>query len=216
MIVKTKYMLASTALVALFLLSGPVRAEVVVHETVTETKDGKTVQRTTTKESAAMPGHKSEMYWSSDEHSMTPSGARVVNFMDFDLNEDKILSINEVGKMLFKLYDTDGNELIDNNEYERRAVVTIMPIEKNTIVSYDFDGDGFADKTKYTYETFIKDTLLTKFDKNRDGLSPHEFMDMTIIEADVNNDKMIDLGEWQGSYIPSVDKINKRKALYNK
>lgn len=118
--------------------------------------------------------------------------------------------------MLFKLYDADSNGVIDNNEYERRAVITVMPMEKNTSVSYDFDGDGNTDVTKHTYETFTRDTLLTRYDANRDGLSPHEFMDMYFNEADVNNDRMVDLKEWQGSYITSIDKTNKEKARLNK
>ncbi|MEZ0259933.1 MAG: hypothetical protein ACAH80_02930, partial [Alphaproteobacteria bacterium] len=96
------------------------------------------------------------------------------------------------------------------------AVATVLPMEKNIVITYDFDGDGLADKTQHTQETFSRDTLLTRFDSNKDGLSPHEFMDMHFNEADVNNDKVVDLKEWQGSYIPRLDKLNKQKAQVNK
>ncbi len=214
MLYRTKCLLVSTALLALMLHTAPSFGGTVVQETVTETPNGTIVEKTvTTGVPATVP---TQTTWKSEERSTAATGARVVNFMDFDLNRDKILSINEIGKMLFQLYDTDGNEVIDNVEYDRRAVVTVMPMEKNTVVSYDFDGDGIADKTRYTYETFTRDTLLTKFDRNKDGLSPHEFMDMPFLTADANHDKGIVLTEWQGSYIPNLDKQNRAKGSVNK
>jgi hypothetical protein len=221
-------LLASTALAACLLHAAPSLGDTVVHETVTETPGATTVKKTvteTTPDSTSVhttvttdqPGAtKTEVHWNTEEHSMAATGARTINFMDFDLNKDGILSINEIGQMLFKFYDTDGNQVIDNNEYERRAVVTVLPMEKNTVVSYDFDGDGRPDETKYTYETFTRDTLLTRFDKNKDGLSPHEFTGLDFLAADVNHDKVIDLKEWQGSYIASIDKTNKENARFNK
>ena len=35
------------------------------------------------------------------------TGARIVNFMDFDMNKDGMLSTSEIGDMLFKLFDSD-------------------------------------------------------------------------------------------------------------
>jgi hypothetical protein len=221
-------LLASTALAACLLYALPAPADVTVKETVTETPGSTTVRKTvtettpdsssthTTVTTQSPETTKTETRWRTEEHSASPTGTRVINFMEFDLNKDAILSISEIGQMLFKLYDTDGNQIIDNNEYERRSVVSVLPMEKNTVVSYDFDGDGRADETKYTYETFSRDTLLTRFDKNKDGLSPHEFMDMSFLSADVNHDKAIDLKEWQGSYTASIDKTNKENARFNK
>lgn len=186
-----KPLLASTAMAACLLCAGPSFAGEKTETTVTKTE------------------------WSTKESSTATTGSRVINFMEFDLNKDSVLSVDEVGKMLFKLFDADGNEVIDNNEFERRAVVTIMPIEKNTVVSYDFDGDGVADKTQYTYESFTRDTLLTRFDKNRDGLSPREFMGTDFMAADIDNDKFVDLKEWRGSYIASIDKENKANSRLN-
>lgn len=214
MLYKTKYLLASTALLACMLHTAPSFSATVVNETVTESPAGTTVKKTVTETSG--DSSTTETYWKTIETSLPAVGTRTFNFMDFDLNHDGVLSINEVGKMLFKLYDTDGNGVIDNNEYERRAVLTVVPMQKNTTVSYDLDGDGIADVTKYTYETFMQDTLLTRFDKNRDGLSPHEFTGLDFLAADVNHDKVIDLKEWQGSYIASIDKLNKENARFNK
>lgn len=218
---KTKWLSATTAIAAFMLQMSPAFSETVTTtETTRESPTGITTKTTVTTDEPIMAptstSSTTSSTWTSEEHSTHVTGARVINFMDFDLVKDGLLSINEVGEMLFKLYDMDGNNVIDNIEYERRAVFTIMPMEKNTIVSYDFDGDGIADKTKYTQETFMKDTMLTRFDKNRDGLSPHEFMGTFFLAADINNDKAIDLQEWQGSYRPEIDKENRAKSPFNK
>jgi hypothetical protein len=224
---KTNCLLATTALFGLMLQASTSFGGTVVRETTTTTPNGSSTTTTTQQSVTTSPvttttattvtgTTSSETYWRTEEHSTGTNGARSINFIQFDMNNDKILSINEIGLMLFKLYDTDGNQVIDNIEYERRAVVTVLPMEKNTVVSYDFDGDGLADKTQYTQETFSRDTLLTRFDSNKDGLSAHEFMDMHFNEADVNNDKVVDEKEWRGSYIPRLDKLNKQKAQVNK
>lgn len=210
---KAKYFLTTTALVGCMLYAGASFAETIKHETTTTettTETIKTVAPTTTTHSS------SETHWTTEQRSVVPAGTRVINFMEFDLNKNGILSLPEIGEMLFKLYDTDGNEIIDNNEYERRAAVTVIPMEKNSVVSYDFDGDGVADKVEYTYEMFMQDTLLTRFDKNKDGLSAHEFIDKAFLGADLNKDKAIDLKEWQASYIPSIERELKEKARFNK
>lgn len=218
---KTNCLLATAALFGLMLQATTSFGGTVVRETTTTTPNGSsttttTQQSVTTSPVTATGTTSTETYWRTEEHSTGTPGARIINFIQFDMNNDRILSINEIGVMLFKLYDTDGNQVIDNIEYERRAVVTVLPMEKNTVVSYDFDGDGLADKTQYTQETFSRETLLTRFDANKDGLSPHEFMDMHFNEADVNNDKVVDEKEWRGSYIPRLDKLNKQKAQVNK
>lgn len=215
MFYRTRQLLVSTALVALMLHTAPSFGDTMTSKkTVTETPAGTTTKQSVTTESSGTT--RTETNWKTEERSIPATGSRIINFLDFDMNKDTILSINEIGEMLFKLYDTDGNNVIDNIEYDRRAVVTILPVEKNTVISYDFDGDGKADETKYTYETFMQDTLLTRFDMNRDGLSPREFTDLHFMAADVNNDKVVDLKEWQGSYIPSLDRKNKKEALFNK
>jgi hypothetical protein len=229
MLYKTKYLLASTAIMACMLHAVPSYSDTVVHEIVTTSSVGATVVKKTVTETAPdsttvhttvttdEPGMvRTETHMKTEEHSVTISGAHVINFMDFDLNKDGVLSRNEIGKMLFKLYDTDGNEIIDNKEYERRSIITVLPMQKDTMVSYDFDGDGKPDVTKYTYETFAQDTLLSRYDTNKDGLSPHEFTGLDFLAADVNHDHAIDLKEWQGSYISSIDKANKEKARLNK
>ncbi|MFH1158459.1 MAG: hypothetical protein V1721_06210 [Pseudomonadota bacterium] len=223
MLYKTKYLLASTALLACMLQAAPSFGDTVVRETVTESPGSTTVKKTVTETmpdsttvhttvTTEQPGTTTtETRWRT-----TKPGEYAIDFMGFDLNNDGVMSRDEIGQMLFRLYDTDNNNVIDNNEYERRNVVTVMPMQKDTVVTYDFDGDGQPDETTYTYETFMQDTMLARFDMNHDGLSAHEFTDLNFLAADVNRDHAIDLKEWQGTYTSSIDKANKLKARLNK
>src|SRR5690606_33257010 len=54
------------------------------------------------------------------------------NFSAFDLNGDNILSMSEVGQKLFYVFDTDGNEVLDNIEFNNKKIMTIIPMEKMT------------------------------------------------------------------------------------
>src|SRR5688500_8591460 len=83
-------------------------------------------------------------------------GTKKVNFADFDRNHDGQLSRVEIGEELFFIFDTDGNEVIDNLEYTKAMVVTIIPMEKSEVFSVDFNDDGVADEETYNYEEFVQ------------------------------------------------------------
>lgn len=204
-------------------MEGKTVTNIVTEETpVTEIRETTTASgmpvgtevRTTTVTTA--PVQRSETVLETKEKILTPAGTRTIAFSDFDLNGDHILSRNEVGTKLFKLYDTDGNEVIDNIEFERRAVLTVLPVQKETKISFDFDGDGIIDESQVSQQTFMDSTLLTRFDQNQDGLSPHEFTRRDFMKADINNDKQVDLEEWKGSYIATIDARNESDARFNK
>ncbi|TVQ81847.1 MAG: hypothetical protein EA357_11620 [Micavibrio sp.] len=209
---KTKLLFVSAALITGMLCASPAFSDSIVRETVTTTRDGKTVQRTVTTETPGTTILRSN----GKEYVHTPGGIHVVEFIDFDLNKDGIMSTHEVGEMLFKLYDTDGNNVIDNMEYNRPLIITVKPVEHHTTIYYDLNGNGKADEVVHTYETFKQDTRLADFVTNKDGLSARDFTNLHFNEVDVNGDGMIDLEEWQGTYIPSVDRANKERARFNR
>ncbi|MCF8495705.1 MAG: hypothetical protein K9G62_03455 [Alphaproteobacteria bacterium] len=126
------------------------------------------------------------------------------DFMAFDLNKDNILSMTEVGQKLFYIFDTDGNEVIDNIEFDNKKVMTIIPMEKSTFTFIDRDDDGQAEHGAFSYETFIEKSGLMRFDKNMDGLSPSDFIGRSFLELDTNHSKAIELPEWKKVYIESV------------
>ena len=144
-----------------------------------------------------------------------PEGSNVVNFSAFDLNGDNILSMNEVGEKLFYVFDTDGNEVIDNIEFDNKNVMTLTPMEKDTYTFTDWDEDGVAESATYTYETFYQESGLMRFDKNKDGLSPADFTGHTLLELDIDNSKVIELDEWKKAYIASVAPDNADNERYN-
>lgn len=178
--------------------AAPAYSQTVVRETVTTT------------ETAAPVVSRTEVI-------TTAPAAHVVRVSDFDLKSGGVLSFREVARMLFKVFDTNGNEVIDNNEYEKRALVSLdpAPVKTQTVYSYDYDGDGVADVTKRTYETFLTDSRLVLFGRSADGISAHDFTGEHFNIVDVNNDFAIDMKEWEGTYIASIDRENRMKAGLN-
>ncbi len=130
-----------------------------------------------------------------------PPGSTSINLADFDMNKDGILSSYEVGEMLFGFFDTNGNNSLDSKEYDARTILTVVPMEKETTITYDFDNDGIPDKVQSTYETFTQNTQLSRFGGNPNGLSPHEFLDQTFSAADKNDNGDIYKVEWRSAYI---------------
>lgn len=123
-----------------------------------------------------------------------------IDFMAFDVNGDSKLSREEVGDKLFKLFDNDGNEVIDNQEFNMRKVMTIIPLKKEVFTFVDRDSDGNTDETTYSYSEFFQKSGLMRFDNNMDGLSPSEFIKVEFGKLDDNNSKVIELDEWKEAY----------------
>lgn len=130
-----------------------------------------------------------------------PAGTTAVNLRDFDMNADGILSSREVGEMLFKLFDSDTNNVIDAAEYENKAILTVVPMQKETTITYDFDNDGVADRTQIASETFSQNTQLSRFGSSPNGLSPHDFIDRTFSAVDKDASGSVDRTEWADAYI---------------
>jgi hypothetical protein len=122
------------------------------------------------------------------------------DFSAFDLNHDNVLTMREVGKKLFYVFDNDGNEVIDNIEFQNKKVMTIIPMEKQTFTFMDYDSDGNSDQSTFTYETFIQQSHLMRFDTDMDGLSPAEFIGFSFLETDDDNSKAVELEEWEEAY----------------
>lgn len=133
----------------------------------------------------------------------------------FDLNHDNILSIPEVGTKLFYLFDTDGNEVIDNVEFNNANFMTIIPMQEQTFTFVDSDSDGKAESSSYTYNTFFQESRLARFDKEMNGLSPADFIGSSFLELDDDNSKVIELPEWKEAYTIMVHAKNAEPERYN-
>ena len=145
-----------------------------------------------------------------------PTGTRLVNLDEYDTNHDGVLSRRETGEMLFKLLDSDGNQIIDNVEFKQRNMLTVAPMEKETIVSYDFNNDGQPDRVERSSEVIEQKTMLSAFDKDGAGMSPKDLAGKEFLNMDVNRDGAIDIYEWRGAYDEKIDKQNRSNARLNR
>jgi hypothetical protein len=141
---------------------------------------------------------------------------QTVNFAEFDIDNDGQLSRKEIGAKLFYIFDTDGNHVIDNKEYLKPMVLTIIPMQKEKIVTYDFNDDGIADKTQYKHKEFFEQSMLAKFDKDGNGLSASDFIERNFWSLDDNRDKVIDIKEWQAAYIKATSPSAANPNRYNR
>jgi hypothetical protein len=142
--------------------------------------------------------------------------ANMIEMSAFDRNGDGILSMKEVGDKLFDVFDRDGNRVIDNVEFRKNSLLTIAPMEKETVTYVDYDAAKcLADKITYTREEFMKLSQLVRFAGDMDGLSPEEFMDKSFLALDDNDDKVIDREEWQEAYADLVRLPHEEEERYN-
>lgn len=138
-----------------------------------------------------------------------------VNFSAMDLNGDGILSRSEVGGKLFNIFDGDGNGVIDNIEYGRSKVLTVIPLQKSELTMVDFDDDGVPDVTKYTTEDFARFSMLNRFDADNDGLSAEEFINQPFLKMDTDKSGVIEPKEWRAAYIKSLSPLSAKQYRYN-
>ncbi len=135
--------------------------------------------------------------------SVDVPGVKKFDIESFDDNKDNIVTINETGDHLFHLFDLDSNGVLDNIEFTKKTVLTIIPLKSETFTFRDFDDDGKMDAGKYAYSTYIKKSGLAMFDQNRDGLSPDDFVNASFLEMDHNNSHVVEPDEWRTAYIQS-------------
>lgn len=176
-----------------------------------QTRAEDVITTTTTEEAVT----KSRVEWEKKEEPIIKPGAQLLNLNEFDGNKDGRLTRAEIGGKLFHIFDTDGNNLIDNVEYEKKLVATIVPVKETEKIAF-YSGDNLTpDKTITSTEAILKATQLARFDAAGDGLSPRDFAAEPFEKADVSNDRFVAIEEWQGAYDALIDSENKKKQLFN-
>lgn len=146
---------------------------------------------------------------------MPMEDARMIDFAAFDNNGDGILTMGEVGTELFYIFDRDGNEIIDNQEFGRDSLMTIAPMEQETFTFVDRAADGDVETVTYSYDQFLQASQLVKFTNNGAGLSPEEFIQASFLEIDDNDDHAVDLEEWKEAYLPQSQPESAEQDRYN-
>lgn len=149
------------------------------------------------------------------ENKPLPNVKRV-DFMSFDTNHDGVLSMREVGDVLFDAFDKDGNGAIDNIEYDQASVYTVIPMEITNLTFTDYDSDGVDEKVTLTKDEFLERSNLMRFDKDMDGLSPRDFMGSEVKAMDLNHNNLIEKDEWEREYALKVQPKANVAKRYNK
>ena len=93
--------------------------------------------------------------------------------------------------------------------------MTVIPLQKKELTLVDFDDDRVVDITKYSSEDFGKVSMLNRFDKDNNGLSPEEFIGESYIMMDTNRDHAIDIIEWRSAYVSSLSPMSAKQYRYN-
>ncbi len=127
-------------------------------------------------------------------------GKTVLNIAELDANKSGTISHDEIGERLFYLYDQDGNEIIDNVEFDKNLMLSVVPVERETITVVDMNDDGIAEETSFSVDTFMRETRLALFDDHADGLSAQDFIGEGFLKLDSNDDMAIDMNEWKSAY----------------
>lgn len=141
--------------------------------------------------------------------------AAPTSVMMYDLNGDGMLSQAEIGNKLFYRFDTDGNESLDNIEWNQSIVVNLAPMEKVTVTTMDTDGDGVNEQESIDVEVFMERTGLERFDNDGDGLSPREFTGKSVLELDLDKSGLIEMKEWKKAYMDGRAPLAANNDIYN-
>ena len=140
----------------------------------------------------------------------------VVNFSGFDANNDGVLSRSEVGEKLFSSFDTDGNGVIDNIEFDKRNILTYIPMERGTVTYFDYNDDGVIDDMeKLSQQSFIEKSMLDRFATDPRGLSPRDFIELGFWQLDTDRSRVIELSEWKRGYEVALRPEVAESYLYN-
>lgn len=138
---------------------------------------------------------------------------RTITVNELDLNQDGVLSRDEVGEKLFKVFDRDGNEVIDNIEMKTPSLLVFSHMEKKVIEIVDYRDQ--SEEKSVTVEEFLEESKLSRFDKDKDGLSPLDFLRTPFNQVNVKRDGVIDLYEWKRAYAAIVRPKHMEDFNYN-
>ena len=138
-------------------------------------------------------------------------GVKKFDLASFDDNHDGVITVEEAGDHLFHLFDLDSSGVLDNHEFYKKTIITVMPLKERTVTFRDTNSDGRTDDKSYSESTFLEHSGLAAFAGNKDGMSAADFVKKSFLQMDTNNDHVIDAAEWRAAYVEShVPKANQQ------
>ena len=136
----------------------------------------------------------------------------------YDLNGNGILEAEEVGEKLFYQFDRDGNQVLDNIEFNRALDLKFAPVEKTRVVTVaiDYNNNSIVDSQEVTQEVVMQRTGLDRFSTRSDGgVTPREFIGKTVLELDLNRSGVVELHEWKRAYMERQAPLAADNIIYN-
>lgn len=145
-----------------------------------------------------------------------PNPHRVINLDSFDLNHDGFFEHDEIGQVLFRIFDADDNLIIDNIEYTIPRIASFTPMKKKTVDTVVYRDYYKSTKVTVSQEEFLQLSRLSRFDRGQDGVSAKDFLEMpfNLVNAD-KTDKVIRIEEWKRAYADSVKPRHMEPYNYN-
>ncbi|MCB9988043.1 MAG: hypothetical protein H6868_01775 [Rhodospirillales bacterium] len=138
-----------------------------------------------------------------------------INLEKFDSNQDGVFERDEIGETLFRLFDRDGNKVIDNIEMKRPRIMTFTPMERKTMEIVEYRTDDKPVKETVSRQEFLQQSGLSRFDEGKDGLSPLDFIGKSFYQVNVHKDGVIDMYEWKRAYAEMVRPMHMEAFNYN-
>ena len=136
----------------------------------------------------------------------------------YDTNGNGILEADEVGERLFFQFDRDGNQVLDNLEFNRSLNLTFAPVEKTrtVTVAIDYNNNSIIDSQDVSREIVMQRTGLERFSRNGEaGITPREFIGKSFLQLDIDKSGTIDIDEWKRAYMERQAPLSAENMIYN-
>jgi Ca2+-binding EF-hand superfamily protein len=114
-------------------------------------------------------------------------------FNNWDLNGNGVVETNEFSQSLRKLWDSNENDTIEVAEWNMYSSIWLK--KTTSFKKFDYNRDNSISK-KELIQGIAEDSIITTWDKNKDGLKLDEFCHMAFTIWDNNNNGYIDILEW--------------------